>query len=304
MKAASHVSGLLDRMAVVREQHEQTDLVRAYARRGGWILVPLLLLLLLFRRGSGSDSKALHFYVLIGPCASNAACFHRPQFNAFLTRQQAEPGNMKLTLATADATGSAKSALRVVLQAQDVRQVRPLTAAADTRACPPSVCPGPSIEDSLSSLVELAGRASPHEQVVVAVFADGGPSPTDKLAATVQLRREAGWAFALMGTHLNAHAFAAALHIPAGCTSNFAADARGLKAAWVDLGAAVSRARQHLHSGIALGRQDRAHFLEGFTSAERDYALRKLSGGGRGAARGGAGGVKPKRRGRMMAGGR
>ena len=94
----------------------------------------------------------------------------------------------------------------------------------------------------------------------------------------IEQRREAGWTFVFLGANQDAFASSKALSMTKGATSNFVADARGMRAAWPDLAGSTVRARSRLRSGQHSTADKRANYLKGFDSAERDFERRKGAG--------------------------
>ena len=85
-----------------------------------------------------------------------------------------------------------------------------------------------------------------------------------------------------------------------GATSNFVPDERGVHSAWSDYSAATRKARSAMRSGITRTASDRANYLQGFDTAERDFEQRRSTatpqqrlsakGGGKGGGGKGGGG--------------
>ena len=102
----------------------------------------------------------------------------------------------------------------------------------------------------------------------------------------IEQRRKAGWTFVFLGANQDSFAASHGLAMSKGATSNFVADARGMRYSWGDLSGATTRSRKVLRSGRVQTAEEKADYLRGFRSAQRDYESRngQAKGAGRGRA--------------------
>ena len=91
----------------------------------------------------------------------------------------------------------------------------------------------------------------------------------------IEARRKAGWTFVFLGANQDSFASSHGLSMARGATSNFVPDERGVHSAWTDYSAATRKARSAMRSGVARTAADRANYLKGFDSAERDFEQRR-----------------------------
>ena len=220
----------------------------------------------------------MHCFFLIDHTGSMASMKDavRSGFDHFVAKQKAQEGSMLMTLAQFNS----EKPFELLFSGVDVRKVEPLVHFQPFGQTP--------LYDALHGLIEHASRieSSSESEVVVAVFTDGAENDSRKhtraeVFKLIEERRKMGWTFVFLGANQDSFGTSRGMSVAAGATSNFVADARGMKNAWRDFEGSTLRYRGRMRSGKAPTHEDRANYLAGFDAAERDYQQR-----GKGAASG------------------
>ena len=255
------------------------------SRRGAVFFVPLLLVCswMWLRSGSsggghgGGGQRQLHCFFLLDNTGSmnRLSSAVMTGFNEFVTHQQRQPGAMKMTLAQFNS----EAPFELRFEARDVHSVAPLSSFTPSGQTP--------LYDALAMLIDHALKVERETErdVVIAVFTDGEENASrrykrEQVFRMIEQRRKQGWTFVFLGANQDSFGSASALGMSRHSTSNYVADARGVRASWSDLSHSTLRARKVLRSGRARTESERDEYLKGFDSAEQDFQRR----GGRGLA--------------------
>lgn len=261
-------------------------------RRGLYAAVPLLLLCVFCMRRSGGaaasgasaagQQRQVHCFFLLDRTGSMNTLSHavRTGFNDFVEQQKKQSGAMRMTLAQFNS----EKPFELVFANSDVRNVEPLP-----RFDPRGTTP---LYDAVHSLIEHASKVerSTESEIVVAIFTDGHENASrqhsqSEIFKLIEERRKLGWTFVFLGANQDSFGTGRGIAVAKGSTSNFVADARGMRAAWSDFSKSTRRYRSKVSTGVKPTQAERSNYLAGFDSAEKDFAQRG------GAAKAGAGGA-------------
>ena len=279
------LDGLLNHLRQQKERHQSREVIRYASRRGCYAIAALVLVLFIgwLRSGRGDAAppvgpnreRIVHCFFLIDRTGSMSPLRQAvlSGFNSYVEQQQNVAGSMLLTVAQFNS----ESALDLRVEARDVHTVRPWPLREfEPRGKTP-------LYDALALLIEHATRrekrAETVSEVVIVVFTDGHENASrrhsrEQVGRLIEERRRAGWTFVFLGANQGSYTTSSALSIAPGATSNFVADARGIRLAWEDLSSASSRARAAVRSGQPQPAALRSAFLEGSRTAEADYKQR------------------------------
>ena len=191
MSSPNSLGNLLDDLRLQKEKQHTLDTLRLASRRSLLLCVPLLLLCAWVWLRTGSESGAgagagagatgaasterrIHCFFLLDRTGSMSSIRSAVLggFNDFLTRQQAQPGSMWMTLAQFNS--AAPFELR--FESRDVHAVAPLDSFDPSGTTP--------LYDALAMLIEHAAKAEAAEEreVVIAVFTDGKENASRKFS--------------------------------------------------------------------------------------------------------------------------
>ena len=274
--SSAGLTDLLDNMRSNREKQAYQEAIHRFGRRGILVSVPLAVigLFMLLRSGlsAGTTSRAMHCYFLLDRTGSMASMGDavKKGFNDFVQQQRAQPGSMYMTLAQFNS----ENPFELRFTSTDVRTVPPLHVFEPRGTTP--------LYDALHALIGHALEAERHQserEVVIAVFSDGQENASrhhkrEDVFRLIERQRRLGWTFVFLGANQDAFAASRSLSMSKGATSNYVPDSRGMMHAWSDLSGSMRRARSSMHTGHARTATERANFLKGFDSAEKDFEAR------------------------------
>lgn len=198
-------------------------------------------------------------------------------FNGFLSDQQAQPGDCRLTMVQFDSQGF--DHMHVATPIKDVKRME--LSDFQPRG-------GTPLYDSIAKAIreaearEKTKTANPEAQLLV-IFTDGeenqsrefnGEEGRRRIFEMIESKQGQGWIITYLGANQDAYAVGASMGVMKGATQNFAPDSYGVAATYASVSKATSNMRSTYAGGQSLSPEE---FYVTGKDAEDDFESRKES---------------------------
>jgi len=185
-------------------------------------------------------------------------------FNAFITDQQAQPGECRLTLVQFDSNGPKGMAYEYTHLAQPIAAVRAMTKADYTPRG------GTPLYDAIGRALqetEIRAQGKSGEVQLFVIFSDGEDTTSStfskpQIFEMIETKQAKGWVVTFLGANQDAYGAAAGFGIAKGSTQAFMADAGGTRAVM----SSVSSNTAGMRSAVAHGATGQSVSDAGFYS--------------------------------------